>query len=270
MPPLEYKSFAIADAATGGPPSVSHAGEFAGLAAVIGNVDLGGDEIQPGAFAGATGKQVPILFSHKTEEPIGLGSLRETPKALEIRGQLNQDTQRGREVRALMIQGALRGLSIGYEVQDKGYRGNVRLLKRVNVVEVSPVVFGMNPLALVSLAKESDEAALRSLKEVTWKNQAFLRLYRAESRVREHTQSAAELRSQIKAADPATVDLERLKRRLASLESCYDSELALMEMHAKEPDNAQQIIGLNRSLATLEGAISAARRDLEGLTRRAA
>jgi len=58
--------------------SLSDPGTFEGLAATYGDVDLGGDIIEPGAFQKTMadkGGEVPILWQHDQREPIGVGKL---------------------------------------------------------------------------------------------------------------------------------------------------------------------------------------------------
>jgi hypothetical protein len=132
------------------------AGTFTGYAAVFGNVDLDGDVIEPGAFRKTireSGGKVPILWQHDRYEPIGVGKLAEDGKGLLAEGQLNVETQRGREARALMQQGALSGLSIGYKAIKPVYEAGVRRLKEIAVREFSPVTFPANELARVATVK---------------------------------------------------------------------------------------------------------------------
>lgn len=141
------------------------AGRFTGYAAVFGNVDLDGDLIEAGAFRKTireSGGKVPILWQHDRYEPIGIGSLAEDGKGLLAEGALNLETQRGREARALMKQGALTGLSIGYKAIKPVLEAGVRRLKEVAVREFSPVTFPANELARVGGVK----AATRLLREL--------------------------------------------------------------------------------------------------------
>jgi HK97 family phage prohead protease len=135
--------------------SLTDEGLLEGYAAVFGNVDLGGDLIEPGAFTKTiqeTGGKVPILWSHDREQPIGVSStLEQDRKGLLVTGQLNMDVQKGREARSLLQQGAFAGLSIGYKTIKPIYEAGVRHLKELALKEFSPVVFPMNPLALASV-----------------------------------------------------------------------------------------------------------------------
>ncbi len=163
-------------------------GMFEGYASVFGNKDLGNDVVQAGAFRKslrAKGpKKIKMLFQHDTKEPIGVYTkIREDGQGLYVQGQLAMNTQKGREVYELMKMGAIDGLSVGYRVDAKGYsydeRGKKRMLKEVDLMEISAVTFPMNPKARVSAVKGED----RSIRE--W--ETFLRdeggLSRTESKV---------------------------------------------------------------------------------------
>ena len=134
--------------------------EFEGLGAVFGNRDLGGDIIMPGAFAKTLREPMggikvrPMLWMHKTDEVIGVwDSMTESKVGLEVKGRF-APTERGPEVYTLAKMGAIGGMSIGYQVNDYAYdrKGN-RLLKEVELLEVSVVSMPMNPLAEIAYVK---------------------------------------------------------------------------------------------------------------------
>jgi phage head maturation protease len=52
-----------------------------------------------------------LLDHHKQDSPLGLFTVSKDSTGLRVRGQLNLDVQRAREVRSLMKQGALTGLA---------------------------------------------------------------------------------------------------------------------------------------------------------------
>jgi phage head maturation protease len=66
-------------------------------------------------------------------------------------------TQKGREVFELMKMGALDSMSIGYKLQPDGYKyddkNKRRVIKEVDLMEVSMVTFPMNPKAKVTKVK---------------------------------------------------------------------------------------------------------------------
>jgi len=131
-------------------------GLFEGYAAVFGNVDRTGDVIERGAFRKTLQEnpQLPILWQHNPAEPIGLTvAAVEDNRGLRVKGQLNLETARGREAYALMKQGVLRGLSIGYDTVKEAWEGTTRKLKEIRLWEWSLVTFPANPLAQVESIK---------------------------------------------------------------------------------------------------------------------
>lgn len=135
---------------------VGEAGEFTGLASVYGNVDLGGDMVERGAFAQTLahkGNTRPLLWQHRTDEPIGVGKLEDGAEGLTIHGKLNLAVTRAREAYELLKQGAVRGLSIGYKVAKQRMDGDGRRLMALELFEVSLVTLPMNESALVTGVK---------------------------------------------------------------------------------------------------------------------
>lgn len=153
----EFK-FADADAAA--------RGEFVGYASVFGNVDLGGDVVERGAFTNTLARRkagdVLMLWGHDLRGvPIGKWiDLREDDRGLVARGQLTLDIPRARDVHAAMKEGTVKGLSIGYMVPKDGAEfdrnGRVRRLKAVDLFEISVVNLPMNPRAQVARVKAAD------------------------------------------------------------------------------------------------------------------
>jgi uncharacterized protein len=142
--------------------SLTDQGTFVGMASVFGNVDLGGDIVEPGAFSRTLqhkGGEVPILYQHDTRQPIGLGKVRETKAGLEITGELVMQTSKAQEAYALMKRGVLKGLSIGFDVVRDTVANGIRHLHELKLYEVSVVTFPMNELAMVSNVKSDDPIA---------------------------------------------------------------------------------------------------------------
>jgi HK97 family phage prohead protease len=142
-------------------------GAIEGYGAVFGNVDRHGDVVRPGAFAKSLAEHKaadtrPImLWAHDTRRPIGVwDSLIEDSRGLKVAGQLNLETRDGQEARALLKQGALSGLSIGYRVAPGGAeidrKTGVRNLRDLELWEVSLVTLPSNGLARVSGVKGID------------------------------------------------------------------------------------------------------------------
>ena len=128
-------------------------GSFTGMASVYGNKDLGGDVVEPGAFAktlSEKGGQVPILWQHDPSEPIGMGALTDSADGLQISGDLAIDSSPvAQKAYGLLKRGILKGLSIGYDTVRSDVKNGFRYLKELKLWEVSIVTFPMNEMATV-------------------------------------------------------------------------------------------------------------------------
>jgi HK97 family phage prohead protease len=143
--------------------AVSDDGLFSGYGSVFGTVDSYREVVAPGAFAEslaeikAKGRPVPVLWQHRSGEPIGVySSLVEDAHGLKVEGQLIIDgVARAKEAHALMKAGAVSGLSIGYYVREDSWdeKERVRTLKKVELVEISLVTFPANDDARVDAIK---------------------------------------------------------------------------------------------------------------------
>lgn len=134
--------------------------EISGHGSVFRNVDLGGDVVVPGAFRKSLAEHkdngtLPQMFwMHQPDQVPGMWTeMRESEKGLQVKGEL-ADTALGNDMRTLAKMKAVRGLSIGYRPTDIDFdaQGN-RLLKSIDLIEVSLVSLAMNPLAQIESAK---------------------------------------------------------------------------------------------------------------------
>lgn len=149
-------------------------GTFSGYASVFGEVDLGQDVIERGAFRrsieerGAAG--IRMLYQHDPAEPIGAWrTIREDERGLYVEGVLAPGVARSREVHSLMKTGALDGLSIGFRTVRSSKEGRsskdgrsgkaagsgVRRILEADLWEISVVTFPMLPSARVSDVKHA-------------------------------------------------------------------------------------------------------------------
>jgi uncharacterized protein len=142
--------------------SLSQEGKFLGMASTFGNVDLGGDIVEAGAFSRTLahkGGELPLLWQHDTKQPIGLVKAVETRSGLEVSGELVMQTSKAQEAYALMKRGVLKGLSIGFDVVRDTVANGVRHLHELKLYEISLVTFPMNEMATVSNVKSDDPLA---------------------------------------------------------------------------------------------------------------
>lgn len=150
-------------------------GEFKGYGAVFGNVDSHGDIIEPGAFKQSLsewkskGRLPAMKLMHGAalnpfadDLPVGKWTvMAEDTRGLYVEGKLSGlDTDLGRRIHGLMKDGALDGLSIGYNVKQfvPGVGDDVRRrLEHVNLREVSLVDEPSNERARVTAVKAASE-----------------------------------------------------------------------------------------------------------------
>lgn len=140
--------------------------EIQGHGSVFGNVDLGGDVVARGAFAETLAQHkanetLPQMFwMHNWEKVAGRwDDMSEDKRGLAVKGTLAK-TVLGDEMRELLSMKAVRGLSIGFFIKDADYNDDgVRVIKSVDLHEVSLVSLAMNPLAQVEAVKSRLSAA---------------------------------------------------------------------------------------------------------------
>lgn len=152
---------------------LSEDGTFEGYGSVFGNVDSYGEKVMPGAFVESLarhkreGSNVLMLWNHDPHQPIGVWEdLAEDAKGLWGKGRFLLDIQRAREVHALAKNRAIGGLSIGYREVEAEPDGNIRLLKKLDLYEISPVTFPANRRARIeSVKSERMEEFARRLRD---------------------------------------------------------------------------------------------------------
>lgn len=130
--------------------TMDDSGTFEGYASVFEELDSYRDIMKQGAFtkslaeAQSKNRKVPILWQHNVSNPIGVYvDISEDAHGLKVSGQLNLETQQGREAYALLKQGAVSGISIGYSAvrYDTDSKTGVRRLFEVKLYEASLVTF---------------------------------------------------------------------------------------------------------------------------------
>lgn len=152
------------------------AGTFQGYGSTFGNIDLGNDRVNKGAFIDTLAVfksrgQLPAMFNmHDWNQQVGDWlKMEEDSKGLFVAGALwvkgnklgATPIEAAEQVRNGLIGTGPKGLSIGYRAREWKYsvetegdeQREVRDLIRVDLQEVSTVPFGMNELATVTAAK---------------------------------------------------------------------------------------------------------------------
>lgn len=124
------------------------------------DVDRGKDRFEKGAFQESLAdhknrnRMLRMKGYHSTI--IGgfpIDTVYEDEKGLYVEGNINLETQLGREVYALAKQGVLTDFSIGYSVQESEFENGVRVIKKATVWEGSVVDEPMNPHANINEVK---------------------------------------------------------------------------------------------------------------------
>ena len=139
---------------------VDDAGTISGLAWPFGTPDRVNDRIEKGAFEGVS-LPIPMLFAHDPAQPVGVWeAAEETAEGLQVRGRLLIDTvERAREIRSLVQAGAVRALSIGFNiVKATGRKGVDRTISALDLAEISLVTVPMHPGARVTSVKSASDA----------------------------------------------------------------------------------------------------------------
>lgn len=160
-------------------------GSFSGYGSIFGHEDYGGDVIVKGAFSetlkdwSKKGKLPKMLLQHgggyfggaADMLPIGVWTaMSEDSKGLQVEGRLIAlDTDKGKTIYAGMKEGELDGLSIGYRAKEftLGTKPEepYRTIKRLDLMEVSVVLFGMNDKALIEAVKSADIDGIETLSD---------------------------------------------------------------------------------------------------------
>ncbi|MGR3813412.1 MAG: HK97 family phage prohead protease [Cognatishimia activa] len=143
-------------------------GEFEGYASTFGGEpDSYGDVIAAGAYAESLeehaqkGTMPKLFWQHDRHQPIGKWTeAHEDDKGLYVRGKLNMGVQRAKEAYALLKEGDIDGLSIGYRIQEYSVDTDTQVwtLEKLQLLEVSVVSIGANENATVESVKASRNA----------------------------------------------------------------------------------------------------------------
>ena len=130
-----------------------------------GDPDRYGDIVDPGAFskslsAHAQKGQMPaLLWQHDMHMPIGVWEkMTEDAQGLKVTGRLTKGVQLAEEAYALLKDGALHSMSIGYIPVEEEFdrKTGINTIKEVDLWEVSLVTIPANVNALVSDVKDAD------------------------------------------------------------------------------------------------------------------
>lgn len=185
-------------------PAAAEAGTFEAIVSVFGNLDSAGDVVMPGAFSEslaewrATGDPIPVLWSHRMDDPrMSIGKVLDIAElesgdaripdwagewlkangGLWVKGQINTGpdaTDVAVAAHKLLKNRLVKQFSYAYDIQDAGW-GTVDgrdayELRKLSLFEVSPTQIGANNLtqllgakaaALVAAAPHADPEHFR-------------------------------------------------------------------------------------------------------------
>ena len=139
---------------------ISADGSFTGMLSVYNVIDLGKDLVEPGAFTKTIkdhGNEVPMLWQHKPDVPIGTLTLEDGSDALYVKGQLLMELPEAKKAYLLIKARIVRGLSIGFDTVKEVLDGGIRRLKELRLYEGSIVTFPMNEAAQITSVKHLAE-----------------------------------------------------------------------------------------------------------------
>ena len=131
-------------------------GKVSAVFSVFNSLDSDGDVVEAGAIqSGFKSGDVPMVWAHKWDMPIGKGQIVEDKDKATFNGEFFMDTESGQEAYKLVKNmGDLQQWSFGYRVNESEYgklkkdgsdnEEDVRFLKDLTVFEVSPVLVGAN------------------------------------------------------------------------------------------------------------------------------
>jgi HK97 family phage prohead protease len=157
MKKLEFKSFDITE------HKADDSGNLiiTGYGAFFGNLDSYKDIIAAGAFAETLAEKkdrIAFCYQHDIWNPIGkIQDIKEDDKGLWLKVMLSAAED---DIQTKVKEGILKEMSIGYRVVDSSEEmrngDQVRILKKINLYEISLVTIAANPLAVIQSMK-SDE-----------------------------------------------------------------------------------------------------------------
>ncbi len=194
-------------------------GQFTAVVSVFNTVDSVGDVVMPGAFKAdleswaTKGSPLPVVWSHDWSDPFShIGHVleaKETETGLQVKGQLDLENPKAKQVYNLLKGGRVRNWSFAYDVHDaqQAQRDgkSVQELHRLSVHEVGPTLVGAH--------KDTDTLAVKQAPAVT-------------VTVETAAESPAEPTAETKSDDPTIA-------RLVGVLDAIDAELKSAESETK-------------------------------------
>src|SRR5210317_1131113 len=144
-------------------------GEVAAVFSVFDKIDSDGDIVKSGSIkSGFKSGDVPMVWAHKWDMPIGKGRIKEDDGKATFDGEFFMDTDSGQEAyKIVKNMGDMQQWSFGYRVNDAERapfksadsedEQDARYLKDLTVFEVSPVLVGANQDTYTMAIKSNKE-----------------------------------------------------------------------------------------------------------------
>lgn len=140
---------------------LNDSGRIEGLLAGFGDVDHGGDKLLPGCLSKSLAQRttpLPMLLFHDMKRPIGAWKeWQEQSEGLFVKGSLTLSTRDGQEAHALASDGALTGLSIGWQP----VRGEVD--QKTGTRNVTEAILHEGSLVTVPMHERTRVTAIKSI-----------------------------------------------------------------------------------------------------------
>ncbi|MBN8649070.1 MAG: HK97 family phage prohead protease [Caulobacterales bacterium] len=138
--------------------------KIAGYASIFGMRDLAGDIVEKGAFINSLAflpaNAVRMLYQHDFNRPIGFwNSIFEDEIGLWVEGEISNQTPDARLAIALIKAKQMDGLSIGFRTLDFLPANGGRILRQIDLREISIVGFPMLPRARLRIFGENQGIA---------------------------------------------------------------------------------------------------------------
>ena len=195
--------------------TVAEDGTIEGVAWPFGSADRVGDIIEPAAFAQARAP-LPMFAEHDPAATVGVwDAIAATAEGLTVKGRLlSGEVARAREMRALVREKAVTGLSIGFRtLKSAPRRGGGRTISALDLMEISLVAVPAHPGARITSAKAGPAAT----KESTMDDQQAPDTAALETQLgqlADTVKGLAPLADSVKALQPLAARLDKLEARL--------------------------------------------------------
>ena len=246
-------------------------GKVEAVFSVFNNVDSDGDVVLPNSlksFKGLEG-EVPMVWSHKWENPIGKGRIVQDDDKATFKGEFIMSSESGKEAYEIVkAMGDLQQWSFGFQVDDAeqgtfqkdGQSQEVRYIKSATVFEVSPVLVGANQSTYTVAVKEQKEKDVKDvesgLRFTDEADNVLITINNFIDRAKELT--SLRIKKGKSLSKSAQDSLMQIQDRIQEVYNDLDSILGLGEEEAEQPKDDIDALWLNTQevLARSQGIIN--------------